>query len=559
MREKSLKVDKNDFNAFRDGRRKHMGTCISSEFYQPIPFFFTREKMPLHLVGQYRGWPAFLICNGPSIVNGKYDLSLLKHPGIMTYGVNNGPRTIRPNFWTCVDDPRRFIKSIWLDPQITKFIPHAFHDKPLWDNEKWEELSFGGRKIVVGDCPNVVYFHRNEKFVADRFLFEDTLNWGNHADFGGGRSVMLPAIRILFLLGFRKVYLMGADFKMTTDYTYHFDEQRQNGAVKCNMSTYDRLKEEYFPSIKPYFDAEGFQVFNCNPDSELKVFPFKDYNEAIQESISVIGDIMNERTYGMYTKPEEREKWKIDPTRDEKKKLSNMTNSSPVCSHPSLVPFVKPEQKQELKVKLPTVQPVVQEEQADQEVNEDRKLTLSVFDSISGSKVGNKVPTEQNEQICVSPMKLQVFEDKGDEDNNVEQKAKEVKVFEPVEKIINEEHEDDEEEGNKDFERWDELEAVSRKGISTVPIPMPNISPKMTEQPKSVPKIQNMSKIPNMPNMVDIPSVPNIPTSFIMNKESIPNMTYPIPQPVIRKIDNTVKEKVIASMPTLKAIRTVKP
>ena len=47
---------------------------------------------------------------------------------------------------------------------------------------------------------------------------------------------------------------------MTQTYTYHFDEQRSKGAVNCNMSTYDRLKSEYLPSLKPIFDAEGFKA-----------------------------------------------------------------------------------------------------------------------------------------------------------------------------------------------------------------------------------------------------------------------------------------------------------
>lgn len=325
----SLSKEKGDQVQARHHRSRDMGHCVSWEWYQPQPMFFTREMSQLNMIGHYRGKSAFMICNGPSLASGRYDLSLLKLPGVITYGINNGPKTVRPNFWSCVDDPKRFLKSIWLDPTITKFVPQAHSEKQLFDNETWEDLKFikpdgKARPYLVGDCPNVVYYHRNSKFVAERFLFEDTINWGNSAEYGGGRSVMLPSLRILFLLGFRNVYLLGADFKMSETQTYHFDEQRSKGAVKGNMETYDRMKSEYFPSLKPIFDREGFNVYNCTEGSELKVFPFVKYEDAISECTSPLGDLKNERTWGLYSKPEERQKWKDEPDDNQKAHLKTL-------------------------------------------------------------------------------------------------------------------------------------------------------------------------------------------------------------------------------------------
>lgn len=321
MRVKGLDKAKDDWNQLRNHRMEHYGFSVSNEFYQPSPYFWNREGCDLPLMGHYRGGSIFFICNGPSLVNGKNDLSLLKRPGVMTYGINNGPRTIRPNFWTCVDDPQRFIKSIWLDPCIQKIVPHAFAEKPIFDNEKWEKSN-----MLVGQCPNMLYFHRNEKFMADRWLYEDTLNWGNSGPNGGGRSVMLASLKIMFLLGFRNVFLMGADFKMSESNTYHFDEQRHKGAVNGNNNTYEQLKNEYFPALKPYFDAEGFNVYNCNPESELKVFDFVDFNDAIQFATKNLGDVDNERTWGLYSKPKEREKWKNEPSEQQKAHLETIKN-----------------------------------------------------------------------------------------------------------------------------------------------------------------------------------------------------------------------------------------
>lgn len=321
MRYRSIKVDKNDDTAFRHPHEGNNNMNMESEFKQHIPFFFSREGSEIDLVGTYKGRSAFLICNGPSFV--KLDHKKLNLPGVMTFGINNGPKTFRPNFWSCVDDPVRFLKSIWLDPKITKFIPQSHFEKPIFDNEKWENM-----EMKVGECPNVVGYRRNEKFNAQRFLVENTLNWGNHKQWGGGRSVMLPSLRILHLLGFRKIYLLGCDMKMSQSYTYHFDEQRNKGAVNCNNSTYDRLKNEYLPALKPIFDQEGFQIFNCNPESELKVFPFISFDEAIKEATKDLGDIENERVWGMYSSPEEKMKMKNEPSKTEKEHLKTLDNLS---------------------------------------------------------------------------------------------------------------------------------------------------------------------------------------------------------------------------------------
>ena len=332
-RRRSLLKDKADMNAFRHHRDRHLGFSVSNEYYQQTPFFFTRECASLNLVGQYKGASAFLICNGPSLVNGDYDLSQLNRPGVVTYGINNGPATFRPTFWSCVDDPSRFLKSIWLDPKITKFVPHAHAEKPIFDNETWKDMKQDGQKVLVGECPNVVYFHRNEKFVADRWLFEDKINWGCHKDFGGGRTVMLATLRILFLLGFRKVYLLGADFTMTEDYAYHFDEKRDKGAVNGNMSTYKKMRDEYFPQLKPYFEAEGFEVYNCNPDSGLKdVFEFCSFKDAIEEATGKLGKVESERTWGMYCSPGDKEKTLNEPKAHEKKHLETLKKRDEVLA-----------------------------------------------------------------------------------------------------------------------------------------------------------------------------------------------------------------------------------
>ena len=131
-RMKSLAIDQNDENALRHGRENSMGMVVSSEYYQPVPFFYTREKWPVQLIGAYRGGTAFLVASGPSFA--KVDKSLLAKPGVWVMTLNNAVKSFRGNASCIVDDPSRFVASLWLDPKITKFVPADHFEKPIWDN-----------------------------------------------------------------------------------------------------------------------------------------------------------------------------------------------------------------------------------------------------------------------------------------------------------------------------------------------------------------------------------------------------------------------------------------
>jgi len=306
LSDRGLKEDRDDISVMENprtkekvaGRSLYFGTTYENEWLQPMPFFWTREGNAMNgLIGLYKGATAFLICGGPSFK----DLDHSKLQNCWTMCVNNSVRTYRPNAWVSVDDPTRFIRSTWLDPKIMKFQPLAMHNKDLWDNYSNQPLGW-----KVGDCPNVLYFRRNSKFHSPRWLWEDSFNWGNAEDFGGCRTVMLPALKILFLLGFRTVFLLGCDLDMGDGKNYHFEEKRDKGAVRCNTNTYKRMNEEYFPKLRPEFENVGFNVFNCNEKSKLTAFDYVSYDDAVLFANTMLGDIDNEPTMGMYCKKEDK-------------------------------------------------------------------------------------------------------------------------------------------------------------------------------------------------------------------------------------------------------------
>lgn len=287
--------DREDLKSAEFGRsRNHGNRSAHHNFKQPAPLFFTQDGHPLWLGDIYRGRHAFLICGGPSF--GALDHVQLGQPGVLTMGLNNSVRTFRPNLWCSVDSPDHWIRSLWLDPTIMKFVPNSHASKKIFNSDAWQHMD-----MKVGDCPNTVYFKRNECFKAKQFLWEDTFNWGNHTNLGGGRSVMLPSVRILFELGIRRVYLLGADFNMSPNATYHFDQNRHPGSVNGNSSTYTKMNA-WFKELRPLFEAERFEIFNCNPESKLEAFDFMPFDEALSEIRELMDSVdpSTERTLNLY-------------------------------------------------------------------------------------------------------------------------------------------------------------------------------------------------------------------------------------------------------------------
>ena len=246
------------------------------------PMFFRENEMNVDLAGIHGhagNRTVFLILNGPSFTEADRE-ALRDRPGVVTFGVNNGAHAFRPDLWTCVDDPSRFMRSIWEDGRIWKFVPMDHFQKPIVRVDEGSDPP----KERVRDFPLVFGYRRNHEFRAQQWLWEDTINWGNHQNRGGGSSVMLVALRLAWLLGFRRVYLLGCDFQMAEgDGGYWFPEHRTRKAVSNNTNSY-RLLTAYFTALAPEFARVGYEIYNCNPRSGLRVFPHRPLAEALAEA-----------------------------------------------------------------------------------------------------------------------------------------------------------------------------------------------------------------------------------------------------------------------------------
>jgi hypothetical protein len=71
--------------------------------------------------------------------------------------------------------------------------------------------------------------------------------------------------------------MLGVDFNMTEAEQYAFGQHcsARNGRY--------RHENAMLAELKPYFDADGFKLFNCNPESQCDVFPKVGFDEAYDD------------------------------------------------------------------------------------------------------------------------------------------------------------------------------------------------------------------------------------------------------------------------------------
>lgn len=211
--------------------------------------------------------------------------------------VNNAAAVVRPQLWCAVDTPRKFIEHIWLDPAVTKFIPiQHFSQRPVRTPKSLQAQT-------LGELPSVYGYRRNAEFHANRFLTESTFSWGcssrvkDDAGVSGTRTVFLVALKLLYFLGVRTVYLVGCDWRMTADRPYAFLQRKDRNSVARNNNLY-RVTGQRLGRLKPHFDKAGFQVFNTTAESHLEVFPRIEFPEAMDRATAHIPSTIN--TEGRY-------------------------------------------------------------------------------------------------------------------------------------------------------------------------------------------------------------------------------------------------------------------
>lgn len=238
------------------------------------------------LCGLWAPSAAFLVCGGPSV--NKVPFHRLRERGVVSLAVNNVAGHVPVSAWVFGDPQKKFHHGLFLDPKVLTFAPLGKLDKSI--RAKLPDGTFRTLDRRVKACPGTFGISRRTVFDASTFLTTRHAHWGR-----GGKQpednrpfmclcTMLLGIRLLHYLGCPRVYMLGVDFRMTDAEQYAFGQ-------RCGARNGRYAKENaMLADLKPFFDAEGFRLFNCNPESGCDVFPKVTFEQAFEDCRGAVPD-----------------------------------------------------------------------------------------------------------------------------------------------------------------------------------------------------------------------------------------------------------------------------
>lgn len=227
--------------------------------------------------------PCFLVCSGPSLND--YPLDCLRQRGVVSLGLNNASAYAPVTAATIGDPASKFSSNIFLDPRVLKLVPRT-RLKDRVRAKVGDEFRY--TRFRVKDCPNVYGFERDCAMDPNAFLTKTSATWGVNSR--GAELTGLPkclfslflALRLCWYLGSRRVYLLGVDFRMLPGKQVGNYAFGQVGSGDNNNASY-ALAIRLLSLCEAHFKDMGYEIFNCNPNSNLRQFPHVPFSEALED------------------------------------------------------------------------------------------------------------------------------------------------------------------------------------------------------------------------------------------------------------------------------------
>lgn len=245
------------------------------------------------LRGRFAGKSIFSMMTGPSLNNLDYTHLFDKY----TFSIKKLPIShFMPTIWMCMEKQQEMPYQIWENKSLIKIVTQEVYDKGYMQPQG--KPPYGDKPLfrmasIRDYTRNIYWFKLAQIYRSSTYFTEDKVQWGMDSErkdehgIQGRRSIMLAHFRILHHLGFKRIYLLGVDFQMDKDKPYAYQREKSGSAVAQNNLLYEAL-ETRLTTLYPLMIQAGLEVFNCNPDSRLKVFPYISYEDAINDQDSCL-------------------------------------------------------------------------------------------------------------------------------------------------------------------------------------------------------------------------------------------------------------------------------
>lgn len=202
------------------------------------------HRRVMDMTNIWHGGSAFLVGGGPSlrelVANGC--VKNLQSPGIVTMAMNNSVTVFRkPSMWCGCDHPACYSPELLQDGSIMKFAPLSYSEAVI-NSEPYRY------------SPNTMFF-----------LLDDKIPWSSAFEVNRGLpwfgNTMFVAIVLLYMLGFRRIFLVGCDLGFT-DKVYGYPTDLSEAEKEWNRALYKYQREE-LAALRPVFEANGLTITPC--------------------------------------------------------------------------------------------------------------------------------------------------------------------------------------------------------------------------------------------------------------------------------------------------------
>jgi hypothetical protein len=156
--------------------------------------------------------------------------------------------------------------------KATIFSDKIFLSKSIFDFSKYKGLVFAGAESGYKDRGKFDKFDQ-EKLHAFKINRSEPVE-NPRVGLFHSTSTGLIALNLAIIMGFKKIFLLG--------YDYYYQQGTKRIHFNGDYPHHLRVDEsKMFIKVKKfvYFEKWKDRIWNCNPDSNLKVFRFKPYKE----------------------------------------------------------------------------------------------------------------------------------------------------------------------------------------------------------------------------------------------------------------------------------------
>ncbi len=148
-----------------------------------------------------------------------------------------------------------------------------FTDRRFWDWHREAIVAHPGRKITGASVKHVCHPTVENWILTGARGLDTTYGQIRHGNNGG-----YAAINVAYHLGARRMYLLGYDFR--------YDDERSHWHEGHPTLHRERVFDKmlpHFPFLASELAERGVEVYNVNPDSALRAFPFCTLEDALAD------------------------------------------------------------------------------------------------------------------------------------------------------------------------------------------------------------------------------------------------------------------------------------